>query len=115
MAMIAVMIFAAPFAWAEGELCVPTDKTAGTAYYKVVSFDDVVYRVISDIPCELSFIKVDETHHYLSIKPSSIWGTVTPYCEVSVQWGSFPALTLGLEMGGVNGWFLGTETGYAEK
>jgi len=115
MALVAVMILAAPFAHAEDELCLPTDKTAGTTY-RVVSFDGVVYRIVSDIPCELVFLRVDSEHHSLTIKPFIDKGTtVMPFCDVSVQWGAFPPLSLGLEMGGTNSWVLGTETGYAEK
>mgnify|MGYP003572517944 CR=1 FL=1 len=114
MALIAVIILAAPFAKAEDELCLPTDKTAGSTY-KVVIFDNVIYRIVTDIPCEMLFYKVDNDHHSLTIKPAGDKVTVTPFCVVSVQWGSFPPLSLGLEIGGSNSWLLGTETGYAEK
>ena len=58
MALVAVMILAASFAQAEDELCLPTDKTAGTTY-KVVRFDGVIYRIVSDLPCELIFLRID--------------------------------------------------------
>lgn len=112
MAFVAVMILAAPFAHAEDYLGVPTDKTPG-ATYKLVRFDGVVYRVTTDVACELFFYKVDDWHHGLSIKP--VEEGPLPFCMVVVQWGLFPPVTLGLGMGGTNDWILGTETGYAEK
>jgi hypothetical protein len=112
MALVAAMILAAPFAHAEEYLGVPTDKTPGTTY-KLVRFDGIVYRVSTEVACELFFYKIDDGHHLLSIKP--VEEGPTPYCVVVVQWGLFPPVTLGLGMGGTNDWILGTETGYAEK
>ena len=114
MAVVAAVILAAPFAQAEEGLGLPTDKTTGTTY-KLVMFDDVVYRILTEIPCELFFTRIDSEHHLLTVRPVADKVTVTPFCEVSVQWGPFPAVILGLEMGGTNSWILGTETGYAEK
>ena len=112
MALVAVMILAAPFAWAGDDLGLPTDKTSGTTY-KLVRFDGVDYRIATEISCDLYFYKVDSEHHRLSIK--TVPDGVTPFCEVVVQWGLFPAVSLGLSAGGTNSWILGTETGYAEK
>jgi hypothetical protein len=112
MALVAMMILAAPFARAQDDLALPTDKTSGTTY-KLVRFDGVVYRIFAEVPCELYFQKVDSCHHRFYAKP--VADTVTPFCEVSVQWGSFPTVSLFLETGGTNSWILGTETGYAEK
>lgn len=114
MALVAVVILAAPFAQAEDELGLPTDKTAGSTY-KLVRFDGVVYRIFMEIPCDLYFSRIDDEHHLLTVRPVTDKVTVTPFCEVSVQWGTFPAVILGLEIGGTNSWLLGTETGYAEK
>ena len=111
MALVALMILAAPSARAGDDLCLPTDKTAGTSY-KLVTFDGIEYRIYSEVSCELYFRKIDDGHHLLSIRPVE---EVTPFTEVSVQWGSFPPVTLGLESGDTNSWILGTETGYAEK
>lgn len=112
MALVAVMILAAPFARAGDNLGLPTDKTSG-ATYTLVRFDDVDYRIVTEVSCDLFFQKIDEEHHLLSIK--TVPDGVMPYCEVVVQWGMFPPVTLGLEAGGTNSWILGTETGYAEK
>lgn len=114
MALVAIVMLAAPFAQAEDELGVPTDKTSGVTY-KLVSFDGVVYRIFTEISCELFFTRIDSDHHLLTIKPVIDKVAVTPFCEVSVQWGAFPPVILGLEVGGTNSWLLGTETGYAEK
>ena len=114
MALVAMVIFAAPFAQAEDELGLPTDKTAGSTF-KLVRFDGVVYRIFMEIPCDLYFSRIDDEHHLLTVQPVTDKVTVTPFCEVSVQWGTFPAVSLGLEIGGTNSWLLGTETGYAEK
>jgi hypothetical protein len=112
MALVAVMILAAPIARAEDELGVPTDKTSGTTY-KLVRFDGVVYRITTDVPCELYFYKIDGEHHLLNIKP--VVAGPLPFCVAVVQWGLFPPVTLGLSTGETNSWILGTETGYAEK
>jgi hypothetical protein len=113
-ALVAVVILAATFAHAEDELGLPTDKTAGTAY-NLVRFDGVVYRIFTEIPCELHFSRIDDEHHLLTVKPIVDKVTVTPFCDVQIQWGLFSPLILGLEIGGTNSWILGTETGYAEK
>ncbi len=112
MALVAVMILASPFARAGDDLGLPTDKTSG-ATYTLVRFDGMVYRIMTQVSCDLFFQRIDDEHHFLSIKP--VPDGVTPFCEVVVQWGMFPAVTLGLEAGGTNSWILGTETGYAEK
>lgn len=114
MALAAMVILAAPFAQAEDELGLPTDKTTGSTF-KLVRFDGVVYRIFMEIPCDLYFSRIDDEHHLLTVRPVTDKVTVTPFCEVSVQWGVFPAVILGLEIGGTNSWLLGTETGYAEK
>jgi len=112
LALVALTLLAAPLARAEDELGLPTDKTSGTTY-KLVRFDGVVYRVYTEVSCELYFQKLDSEHHLLTIKPVS--SEPIPFCEVVIQWGLFPAVTLGLDAGGNNDWILGTETGYAEK
>ena len=113
MALVAVMILAAPFAYAGDDLGLPTDKTSGTTY-KLVRFDGVVYRIFTEVTCELYFTRIDDEHHRLTIKTPDK-GVLTPFCEVQVQWGSFPPVILGLVVGDTNSWILGTETGYAEK
>ena len=112
LALVAVLLLAAPFASAGDELGVPTDKTSGTTY-KLVRFDGVVYRIATEVACNLYFYRLDDGHHLLSIKP--VEEGPTPFCMVVVQWGMFPPVSLGLGMGGTNDWILGTETGYAEK
>jgi hypothetical protein len=114
MALIAVIILAAPIARAGDDLGLPTDKTAGTTY-RLVTFEGVVYRIFTEVPCELYFTRIDDEHHLLTIKPVVDKVTVLPFCDVMVQWGCFPPVTLGLSMGDTNSWILGTETGYAEK
>jgi hypothetical protein len=111
LALIAVVMLAAPFARA-GDLGLPTDKTASSSF-RLVYFEGVTYRIVTEIPCEVHFSKVDENHHRLVVLP--LTDGVTPFCDVMVQWGNFPYLTLGLFSGGANTWILGTETGYAEK
>ena len=112
LALVAFMILAAPFAHAGDDLGLPTEKTS-VRTYKLVRFEGVVYRIYTPVECILYFEKVDDTHHRLTIFPKEIG--VTPFCEVAVQWGSFPPVSLGLTSGGTNDWILGTETGYAEK
>ena len=111
-ALVAVMILAAPFAQAKNDLGIPTDKTSAITF-QVVRFDRVLYKITAEVPVELFFWKIDDEHHLLYVK--TIPDGVTPYCEVVIQWGPFDPVTLGIEAGGVNSWILGTETGYAEK
>jgi len=113
MALVAVMILAAPLARAGDDLGLPTDKTSKGTTTQLVSFDGVIYRVTAEVSCKLYFERVDDELHRLSIKPVEV--ELTPVCDVVVQWGGFPAVTLGLVIGGSNSWLLGTETGYAEK
>ncbi len=113
MALVAVMILAAPLARAGEDLCLPTDKTSSGTTCQLVGFDGVLYRITTEVACELFFRKIDDGHHLLNIKP--VADEVTPYYEVYIQWGLFPAVILGIEAGGTNSWILGTETGYAEK
>ena len=114
MALIAVVIFAAPFASAGGSKGLPTDKTPVISY-KVVTFDGVVYRIFTEVPCDLYFSRIDDDHHRLTINPFGGKVTVLPFCEGMVQWGDFPPVTLDIVIGDSNSWILGTETGYAEK
>jgi hypothetical protein len=111
-ALVAAMILAAPFAQARNDLGIPTDKTPGTTL-QVVRFDRVLYKIAAEVPVDLYFTKIDNEHHLLYIK--TVPDGVTPYCEVVIQWGGFAPVTLGIEIGGINSWILGTETGYAEK
>ena len=113
MALVAVMILAAPLARAGDDLGLPTDKTSKGTTYQLVRFDGVIYRITTEVACNLYFERVDDELHRLSIKP--VAEELTPVCLVVIQWGMFPAVTLGLEGGGTNSWLLGTETGYAEK
>jgi hypothetical protein len=112
-ALIALVILVAPLTVAGDEFGLPTDKTASGFSFQLVRFDGVLYRVVSDVPCALYFYRIDGEHHLLHIKP--LEALPSPYCEVSVQWGNFPPIMLGLEAGDTNSWILGTETGYAEK
>ena len=110
--LVAAMILAAPIAQARNDLGIPTDKTPRTTL-QVVRFDRVLYKIVAEVPCDLYFSKIDDEHHLLYVK--TVPDGVTPYCEVVIQWGTFPPVTLGIEIGGINSWILGTETGYAEK
>jgi hypothetical protein len=113
MAMIAVLILTAPLARAGDELGLPTDKTSKGNTTQLVRFDGVIYKITTEVSCEIYLERVDDFFHRLNIKP--VEQVLTPVCDVTVQWGVFPPVTLGLETGGTNSWLLGTETGYAEK
>jgi len=115
MAFFAVMILAAPLARAGGDLGLPTDETSKGTTIQLVGFDGVFYRVVTEVPCELYFRRVDDSLHRLDINIKPVEDELTPVCIVVVQWGGFPPVSLGLEAGGTNSWLLGTETGYAEK
>ena len=113
MAALALVLVTTPLALAKGEpRSMPTDKTTGTVY-TLIRFDGVIYRVVSEIPCDITFERIDEEHHRVFV--ATIPDGVISYCEVEIQWGDFPPVVLDIVLGGNNSWLLGIETGYAEK
>lgn len=109
--LIAILLLSSILPQAE-ECMLSVDKTIGTGYY-VVKFDGVTYRLFSTAQFELIFTKVDDRYHMLSVRP--IKPEFIMFLELSIQWGSFPTIPLGLDSAEGNDFELDTETGYAEK
>lgn len=79
----------------------------------VVKFDGIVYRFFTERSVNVTFSRIDYRWVRLQIKP--IDNLVLPYCDVTVQWLTFPPVDLPLGAAGTNDYSLDTETGYAEK
>ena len=77
-----------------------------------VKYDNHVYVFISERTHNVRFEEIDQKRVSLTIKPAV---QVTPYEEISLQWGVFPAVTLSLDASGGGTFILNSETGYAEK
>lgn len=87
-------------------------KTIGPGH-SYVRYGSVVYHIYTQIEISLAFEKIDARYTRLVVRPLKTGPT--PFCELTIQWGSFPANLL--SFGGVDGgtWTLDAETGYAEK
>ena len=109
--MVAILLLSVVLAPAE-ECGMPVDKTVAPGF-SIVYFDNIAYRIFSPTSCELTFTVIDSRYHALTVRPLKL-GPI-PYIEISIQWGDFPPVPLGLESGGSNDFELDTETGYAEK
>ncbi len=111
--LIAILLLSAILVGAD-ECMLSMDKTVGSGY-SVVKFDGVVYRIFSQAQHYLTFTKVDSRYHRLTVRPVKLGPIPTMYQEISIQWGSFPSVPLGLDSAEGNDYELDTETGYAEK
>jgi len=81
--------------------------------HSTVTYNGITYHFVSKESFEVRFEKVDDTHVRIYVKPLDVG--VQMFCTVSVQWSSFPPITLEIDPNGGNSFLLGTETGYAEK
>ena len=95
------------------ELMLPRlDKTVGPGH-SYVRYGGTVYHIYTQIEFALSFQKIDLRYTRLMVKP--IKTGPTPFCELTIQWGTFPANILMIGGDGDGNWILDAETGYAEK
>ena len=109
--LIAILLLSAVLVQAE-ECMLSVDKTVGPGY-SYVKFDGIAYRIFSTAQFELIFIKIDDRYHQLTVRPIKT-GPIM-FQELSIQWGAFPTVPLGLDSADGNDFELDTETGYAEK
>jgi hypothetical protein len=77
-----------------------------------VKYDANIYTFYCQNPYNVRFERIDARRVKLTVRPLD---KVTPYEEISIQWGVFPILTLPIDGSGDNSFILNTETGYAEK
>jgi len=109
--LIAILLLSAILGEAE-ECMLSVDKTVGSGY-SIIKFDGIAYRIFSSAQYQLIFSKVDDRIHRLAVVPLKT-GPIL-YEVISIQWGSFPTIPLGLDSADGNDFELDTETGYAEK
>ena len=94
------------------ELMIPRLDKKVSPGFSSVRYGSIVYHIYTKSELSLTFNKIDLRYTRLTVKPLKTGPT--PFCELSIQWGSFPANLL--LMDGVGGnWNLDAETGYAEK
>lgn len=105
-----VLMMSAATIRAQSEYSVPLDRSI-YPLRTAVKYDTQVYTFVCQSSYNVRFEKIDAKRVKLSIKPLAT--LPTPY-EVSVQWSSFPAVTLSTDSDGES-FILNTETGYAEK
>jgi hypothetical protein len=111
--LIAILLLSAMLVGAD-ECMMSVDKTVGPGY-SVVRFDGIAYRIFSQSRFQLTFTKVDDRYHRLSVRPIKMGPIPMQYEGLTIQWGSFPSVPLGLDSAEGNDYELDTETGYAEK
>ena len=98
---------------ADDERALSTDKTVQSGL-SIIRFDGVAYRILAQDRVAISFDSVDDVRVMMAVKPVSITQP-TMMCQISVQWGVFPPISLSIDGGGGSYFILNTETGYAEK
>lgn len=109
--MIAILLLSAVLLGSD-ECMLSVEKTV-RAGYSVIEFDTINYRIYLETKCQLFFTKIDDRYHRLSVRPIKVGPMI--FQEMSIQWGSFPTVPLGLDSADGNDYELDTETGYAEK
>ena len=111
--LIALAMIVLTAALSAQELMLPKlDKTVGPGH-SYVRYGGTVYHIYTQGQFSLTFEKIDHRYTRLTVKP--IKSGPTPFCELSIQWGSFPANLLTIGGAGDGNWILDAETGYAEK
>ncbi len=110
---VLVLILSTAYLSAQIQNALPTDKKLGEGK-TYVFFDGILYRIISEVPVQVHFSEIDESHHRVVFEWDQ--GVQSPICnDVYVQWEDFPPVYLGIGTSCGDTYILGTETGYAEK
>ena len=109
--LIAILLLSAMLEGSE-QCMLSVDKTVGPGY-STVKFDGIAYRIFSPAQFYLVFTKVDSRYHRLKVIPINSGPML--FQVLSIQWGAFPSVPLGLDSADGNDFELDTETGYAEK
>jgi hypothetical protein len=106
-----VLVLGATALCAQETYAMPLDRSINPVR-TAIKYDTIIYTFICANPYNVRLEKIDAKRVRLTVKPLDL---VTPYQEISLQWGSFPAMTLSIDSGGGDTFILNTETGYAEK
>jgi hypothetical protein len=106
-----VLVLGATALCAQETYAMPLDRSINPGR-TTVKYDTHVYNFVSESTFNVRFEKIDATRVRLTIKSAT---QVTPYEEVSLQWGNFLAVSLSIDSSGGDTFILNTETGYAEK
>jgi hypothetical protein len=110
LAALALVLSAAPL-WAQETYAMPLERSINPGR-TTVKYDTRIYSFVSESTFTVRFEKIDAKRVKLTVKPATQY---TPHEEVSVQWGSFLAVTLLIDSSGGDTFILNSETGYAEK
>ncbi len=106
-----VLVLGTTALYAQETYAMPLDRSINIGR-TTVKYDNHIFVFISDKSHIVRFEEIDQKRVALTIKPAV---QVTPYEEISLQWGIFPAVTLALDESGWGSFILNSETGYAEK
>ncbi len=105
------LILGATALWAQDPYAMPLDRAIDPGRTSI-KYDNHIYTFIAESKLNVHLEKVDAKRVKLVIRPLT---QVTPYEEISLQWGSFSAIALSLDATGGGTFILNSETGYAEK
>jgi hypothetical protein len=111
--LIAILMLSEMLVGAD-ECMLPVDKTVSSGY-SVITFDGITYRIYSQTRLHLTFTKLNDRYHGLTVRPLKLGPIPMWDQEFTVQWNPFPATLLELDSAEGNDYELDTETGYAEK
>lgn len=113
LALVAFMlIFGVSTLWAQSEYCLPLDRLVKPGI-TTIKYDATIYNIFAGSCFSVRFEKLDAVRVKLHVKPVT---ELLPYqAEMSLQWGGFGVMDLGLGASGDGEFILNTETGYAEK
>ncbi len=110
LAALAIVLSATPL-WAQDTYALPLDRSINPGRTSI-KYDAYIYTFFSESTFSVRFEKIDEKHVKLTIKPVT---QLTPYEDLTVQWGTFLAVTLPIDSSDGDSFILNSETGYAEK
>jgi hypothetical protein len=105
------LVLGATTLWAQDPYAMPLERSINPGR-TAIKYDTHIYTFVSENAFSVRFEKIDAKRVRLTIKPLT---AVTPHEEVSVQWDSFLAISLGIDSSGGETFILNSETGYAEK
>lgn len=106
-----VLVLGATALLAQEQYSMPLDRVINPVR-TAVKYDSNIYTFTCSKPYNVRFEKIDAKRVMLTVKPLD---KVTPYQEISLQWGTFPTVTLSIDSSGGDEFILNSETGYAEK
>jgi hypothetical protein len=105
------LVLSATSLWAQDPYAMPLERSINPGR-TAVKYDTHIYTFVSERTFTVCFEKIDAKRVKLTVKPTTQF---TPQEEISVQWGTFLAVTLSIDSSGGDTFILNSETGYAEK